>query len=56
MVAPTAATAAIWSNSSQARRTDKIREAVAGFLAGDLTKKQLERVFHDTDYSMSVGE
>lgn len=37
-------------------RTDKIREAVAKFLAGELSKKRLERALHETDYSYSIGE
>ena len=40
----------------QQRRTDKIRDAVGDFLAGTISKKKLERVFHDTDYSFRAGE
>jgi hypothetical protein len=38
------------------RRLDKIREAVAVYLAGDSTRKQLERVYHDTDPNYKAGE
>ena len=36
--------------------TDKMREAVAAYLAGEATRKRLERVFNATDYSDGVIE
>ena len=40
----------------QQRRTDKMREAVAAYLNGEISKKKLEKVYHNTDYSFSIGE
>lgn len=40
----------------QRKRTDKMREAVAAYLAGEISRKRLERVFNDTDYSFVAVE
>lgn len=33
-----------------------MREAVAAYINGDISRKKLERVYNDTDYSFSIGE
>jgi len=41
---------------TQRRRTDKMREAVAAYIEGDISRKKLERVYNDTDYSWRALE